>query len=411
MQFAGKKVLLGVSGGIAAYKAAEIVRLLVKAGAEVHVAMTAHAKEFITPLTLQTLSGNPVLTDTFDTASGADIKHTSLGDEADLVILAPATANLIAKLAHGLADDFLSTAMLVVRCPVILAPAMNVHMWEHPIVQGNLRRLRKELGYRMVDPVEGMLACGYEGKGKLAEPETIVAAGAEALHPPDLKGKRILLTAGPTREHLDPIRYLSNPSTGKMGIALAEAAARRGAEVTLVLGPTAESVAAGVRVVRVETADEMFDAASAAYRDCDALIASAAVADYKPTERRNQKVKKKGDDIHVTLTRTPDILQSLSKDKGRRLLVGFAAETQHLEEHAREKLRKKACDLIVANDVTEPGSGFGTETNRVLLVGEEKTESLPLLGKPELAHRILDQLVDLFAQKVGIKGGLERQRA
>jgi phosphopantothenoylcysteine decarboxylase/phosphopantothenate--cysteine ligase len=409
MDFAGKKVLVGVSGGIAAYKAAEVVRLFVKAGAAVNVVMTKHATEFITPLTMQTLCGNPVLTDLFDLQSGAEIKHVSLADEADVVVLVPATANLIGKLANAIADDLLTSMLLVTRCPVVIAPAMNVSMWEHPIVAQNLNRLREVLGYQVVEPAEGLLACGYEGKGKLADPEEIVKQASVALStskssprstrsqaPQDLAGKKILITAGPTREYLDPVRYLSNPSTGKMGIAVAEAAAARGAEVTLVLGPTHLKPSGKVKTVNVETADEMYAAASEAYAGADVFIASAAVADYKPAKRESQKVKKRPADEPLTLVRTPDILLELSKNKGKRVLVGFAAETTNVVEHAREKLTKKNCDLIVANDVTEQGSGFGTDTNRVMLVTADNVESLPVLHKREVADRILDRVLRLL---------------
>lgn len=400
----GKNVLLGVSGGIAAYKAAEIVRLLVKAGAVVNVVMTRNATEFITPLTLQTLSGNPVLTDTFDLASGAEIKHVSLADEADIVILAPATANLMAKAAYGMADDLLTTLLLVNRAPVILAPAMNVSMWAHPVVQENLVRLQTTLGYEVVEPVEGLLACGYEGQGKLAEPQSIVEAAARTLQPPEMAGRHVLITAGPTREHIDPVRFLSNPSTGKMGMALARAAVERGAQVTLVLGPTDEPVPAGCgTVVRVETADDMLAACRDVYDTADVLIASAAVADYKPQAKEAHKVKKTSDTRDLHLVRTPDILQTLSQDKGNRILVGFAAETRDLLQHARGKLERKSCDIIVANDVTEPGSGFGTSTNRVLLVTADRVEEVPLLQKIDVARRIVSRVVELLPEKRGLE--------
>ncbi len=405
MTLQGKKVLLGVSGGIAAYKSAELVRLLVKAGAHVDVVMTRSATEFITPLSLQTLAGNPVLTDTFDLAAGAEIKHVSLADEADVVVLAPATANLVGKLAGGIADDLLTTLLLVNRAPVVLAPAMNVNMWNHPLVQRNLRTLRDELGYRIVEPAEGLLACGWEGKGKLADPAVIAEAVAEAAAPVrDLEGVNVLVTAGPTREHFDPVRFLSNPSTGKMGIAVAADAARRGARVTLVLGPTTDPVPDSIgTVVRVESADEMYAACREAWEHVDVFVASAAVADYKPVVREAHKVKKKSGDDQLSLTRTPDILLSLSKEKSERILVGFAAETTDVLAHARDKLTRKSCDFIVANDVTEAGSGFGTATNRVFLVGADDVEPLPLLGKTEVAGRILTRVVELLAQKRGLE--------
>lgn len=413
MRLQGKKVLLGVSGGIAAYKAAELLRLLVKAGAQVDVVMTRNATQFITPLTLQTLAGRPVLYDTFDLAGGAEIKHVTLADEADVVVLAPATANLIGKLAGGIADDLVTSLMLVAKGPVVIAPAMNVNMWNHPLVRANLAKLREVLGYRVVEPVEGMLACGYEGKGKLADPAEIARAVEGVFLPRDLAGRRIVITAGPTREYLDPVRFLSNPSTGKMGIALAEAAAERGAEVTLVLGPTPLQVSPRVATVRVESADEMYAAAAEAFAAADAFIAAAAVADYKPAARAPQKVKKGKDDKRagrVELVRTPDILFELSKKKGDRVLVGFAAETEAVVEHAREKLVKKACDFIVANDVTEAGAGFGGDTNRVILVGPDAVEPLPMSSKLEVAHRILDRLAGLL-QKGGGAKRLQRRKA
>jgi phosphopantothenoylcysteine decarboxylase / phosphopantothenate---cysteine ligase len=412
MPLQGKKILLGISGGIAAYKAAELVRLLMKAGAHVDVVMTRNATQFITPLTLQTLCGNPVLTDTFDLASGAEIKHITLADEADAIVLAPATANLIGKLANGIADDLLTTLMLVARCPVIVAPAMNVHMWNHPRVAANVATLREMPGYRFVDPVEGLLACGWEGKGKLADVteifadvlSTVSAAVAEGAPKqnkakPDLSGRHVLVTAGPTREYIDPVRFLSNPSTGKMGIAIAQAAAARGARVTLVLGPTAEPVPPGIHIVRVESADEMYAAARDAFGDCDVFVASAAVADYRPLTREVQKVKKSAGGASIELTRTPDILYELSTQKANRVLVGFAAETTDVVWHAREKLIRKSCDFIVANDVTAPGCGFGTETNRAWFVKAAGEVELPLLGKRDLADRILDQVVEIMLQR------------
>lgn len=400
MRLRSRNVLVGVSGGIAAYKAAELIRLLAKEGANVRVVMTENATQFITPLTLQTLSGNPVLTRTFDLASGAEIKHVAWADEAHVVVLAPATANLLAKAAHGIADDLLTSMLLVVRCPVVVAPAMNMHMWTHPIVQANLVRLRDALGWRVVEPVEGMLACGYEGQGKLAAPETIADAVVRALRPADLQGRRILITAGPTREHLDPVRFISNPSTGKMGIALAAAAAERGAEVTLVLGPTEIPVPSGIAsVVRVESAQEMYEAAQRAFAQADVFLAAAAVADQRPVHQAPQKVKKGPEDELVQLTRTPDILYELSKRKEGRVLVGFAAETENIIEHAREKLVRKACDFIVANDVTEPGSGFGSTTNHAIIVTADGVERLPTLDKRELAHQILDRVTALFDKR------------
>jgi len=390
MRLDGKTVVVGVSGGIACYKACEVVRLLVAAGARVRVVMTAAAQRFVTPLTFQTLAGQPVATDTFDLTQESEIGHIRLADEADAIAIAPATANVIAKLATGLADDLLTTVLLVARAPVVLAPAMNVHMWEHPTVQENLARLVAR-GAHVVGPTSGWLACGYEGTGRLAEPDDIVEEILRALAPQDLAGERVLVSAGPTQEAIDPVRYLSNRSSGKMGYAIARVARRRGAEVTLVTGPTALRPPAGVQVVSVTTAEEMARAVQAAFASATVVIMGAAVADYRPRRTLDRKLKKAGQPLTLDLEANPDILRRLSTRKGRRLLVGFAAETNDLVSEARRKLADKRLDLIVGNDVTAPGAAFGGDTNVVHLIdaaGQE--EALPVLAKEEVAERILD---------------------
>jgi len=391
MRLDGRTVLVGVTGGIACYKACEVVRLLVGRGARVRVVMTAGAQQFVTPLTLQTLSGQPVATDTFSLTQESEIGHIRLADEADTVLIAPATANVLGKLAGGIADDLLTTVLLATRAPVIVAPAMNVHMWEHLAVQENLARLVAR-GVRVVRPVSGPLACGYEGEGRLAPPEDLVEAVLCALAPQDLAGVRVLVSAGPTQEPIDPVRYLSNRSSGKMGHALARVARRRGAEVTLVTGPTALPPPPDVRVVEVATAREMARALDGAFDDARVLIMTAAVADYRPRRSLPHKLKK-GPTVAQTLEleRNPDILAGLARRKESRLVVGFAAETRDVAAEARRKLRAKRLDLIVANDVTAPGAGFGSDTNVVrLLDGSGRMETLPVLPKEEVAARILD---------------------
>ncbi len=390
MRLDGRTVVVGLTGGIACYRACEVVRLLVSRGAAVRVVMTRGAQQFVTPLTLQVLSGHPVATETFSLTQESEIGHIRLADAADAVVVAPATANVLGKLAGGIADDLLTTVLLATRAPVLLAPAMNVHMWEHPAVQENLARLRAR-GARVVGPASGFLACGYEGEGRLAAPEDIVEEVLRALAPQDLAGARVLVSAGPTQEPVDPVRYLSNRSSGKMGYALARVARRRGAEVTLVSGPTPLAPPPGVRVVAVSTAREMASAVDAAFRAADAVLMCAAVADYGVRRPLARKLKKGAAPLALELERTPDILGGLAPRKGRRLLVGFAAETHDVVEEARRKLGAKRLDLIVANDVTAPGAGFGTDTNAVrLLDARGLDEALPVLPKEEVAARILD---------------------
>lgn len=392
---AGKTIVVGVTGGIAAYKAAELVRLLVKDGAFVRVIMTKNAQEFITPLTLQTLSGNPVATETFNLTQESEIGHIRLADTADLILIAPASADVIGKLAHGIADDLLTTVLLATLASVLVAPAMNVHMYAHPAVQENIRILGQR-GYRFVEPGEGFLACGYEGKGRLADPEDVVEEVRAALTKKDLCNERIIVTAGPNAEPIDPVRFITNRSTGKMGFAMARVAWRRGAKVTLVSGPTSLTPPRGVRFSPVRTALEMQQAILSSYGDTTMVISAAAIADYRPAHVAPQKIKKREGDFSIELTRNPDILAGLSQQKGNRLLVGFATETENVLQNAMRKLQKKNLDMIVANDVTQEGAGFAHDTNIVTLIDRsERMETLPLMSKDEVAHTIYDRLLAL----------------
>jgi phosphopantothenoylcysteine decarboxylase/phosphopantothenate--cysteine ligase len=398
MSLAGKTVVVGLSGGIACYKGAELVRLLRSAAAEVRVVMTAHAGEFITPLTLQTLSGAPVSTDLFDLTQESEIGHIRLADSADALVIAPATANLIAKAAAGIADDLLTTVLLATRAPVLWAPSMNVHMFENPVVQENLERLRRR-GHRVVEPGVGFLACGYEGAGRLAEPAQIVCEVERAVALPDLRGERVLVTAGPNREPIDPVRFLSNRSTGKMGYAVAAAAWRRGAEVVLVSGPTALAAPYGVTRREVTTAREMRDAVRDEYRRATVLVMAAAVADYRAARPAPSKIKKGAGRLRLELERTDDILAGLPRRRGRCLVVGFAAETEDVVANAARKLREKKLDMIVANDVAGADTGFAVDTNAVFLLDAEGRCDVPLASKAEIAERILDRVVEKLARK------------
>jgi phosphopantothenoylcysteine decarboxylase/phosphopantothenate--cysteine ligase len=392
----GKTIILGVSGGIAVYKAVELLRLYTKAGAEVHVIMTRNAREFVTPLTFQTLSGNPVHTELFSLAQEQEIGHISLADRADLFVIAPATANVIGKVANGLADDLLTTSIMATRAPVLVVPAMNVNMYENPLYQRNHRQLI-EFGYRIMEPVVGDLACGWQGKGKLPAPEAIFAETLRMFAAGDLSGCRLLVTAGPTREDIDPVRYLSNYSSGKMGYAVAAAAAQRGAAVTLVSGPTCLAAPHNVELVRVNSALEMHRAVMQHAEGVDVVVKAAAVADYRPLDRAGQKLKKGRDDrLTLSLTKNPDILAELGRVKGKRLLIGFAAETEELLRHAAEKLQRKNLDLIVANDVSCEGAGFDVDTNIVkFLYADGRVEELPRMSKLEVAGELLDRIVAL----------------
>lgn len=391
----GKVVVVGVTGGIAAYKAAELVRALIKAGAEVRVMMSTAAQQFITPLTLQTLSGHPVSTDTFDLTQESEIGHIRLADRADAMILAPATANVIGKLAAGIGDDLITTVLLATRAPLLIAPAMNVHMYENPIVQENLGRLRQR-GHGIIEPGDGFLACGYEGKGRLADTEILVAHVRRALTQQDLQGQKVLVSAGPNREAIDPVRFLSNRSTGKMGFALAAAAWRRGAEVTLVAGPVSLPTPTGVRRIDVTTAAEMKTAIDRELRAASILLMCAAVADYRPAQTAPQKLKKQKGGLRLDLVRTDDILGTLATKKGRRRVVGFAAETEDVLANAERKLKEKNLDLIVANDVAGSDTGFAVDTNAVILLGRGGLRiDVPLMSKDEVADRVLDAVLAL----------------
>ncbi len=397
----GKNVVVGVCGGIAAYKAAELVRLLVKAGAVVRVVMTRAAGEFIRPLTFQTLTGHPVATELFDLTQESEIGHIRLADRADLVVIAPATADAIARLAAGMGDDLLATVALATRAPLLIAPAMNVNMWEHPIVRANVRRLAETVGALVVGPGAGFLACRWTGPGRLAEPADIVEAAAHLLSTQDLAGRRVVVSAGPTYEAIDPVRFVGNRSSGKMGIALAAAAQRRGAEVTLILGPSAVPPPVGVATNHVETAAQLQWALDRAVKTADAVIMTAAVADYRPAHEAKEKLKRGelGPKTEIELVANPDLLATLGARRSGRtpLLVGFAAETTDVIANAKAKLASKKCDLVVANDVREPDAGFAVDTNHVHLVDREQVVEVPPGPKTEVAHRILDRVAALLA--------------
>jgi phosphopantothenoylcysteine decarboxylase / phosphopantothenate---cysteine ligase len=394
--------VVGVTGGIAAYKAAELVRLLDKAGAHVDVAMTPRAQKFIGAMTFQALTRRPVFTDLFSLTEEATIGHIQLADQADLIAIAPATANVLARLAAGQADDAVAAIALATRAPVLLAPSMNVNMWNHPLTRANLARLVDVAGYRVVGPGDGFLACRWTGPGRLAEPVDIVEAAAHVLSPQDLASKRVVVTAGPTYEAIDPARFLGNRSSGKMGTALAAAAQRRGADVTLLLGPSALTPPVGVTMIGVESADQLQAALSSAAEGADVIIMAAAVADYRPAKPATHKLKRSqlGAKTELALVANPDLLAELGKRRGAKkvpLLVGFAAETQDMVANAKAKLATKGCDVVIANDVSEPGAGFGVDTNRVTVVDHESAIELPAGPKSEVAHRILDRVVGLMA--------------
>ncbi len=391
-----KTIVVALSGGIACYKGAELVRLLVRGGAKVRVVMTEAAQQFITPLTLQTLSGHPVATQLFDLTQESEIGHIHLADSADAFVVAPATANVIAKLAHGLADDMLTTIALATRAPVLVAPSMNVNMYEHAATQENLATLRRR-GVTIVEPGEGFLACGWEGKGRLSEPADIVREIERRLVPQDLAGRRVVVTAGPNREALDPVRFLSNKSTGKMGFACAAAAWQRGAQVELIAGPTSLTTPYGVTRHEATTAADMRDAVVKAFEMADVLIMSAAVADYRPAKVAPQKLKKQGGTLQLELVRTVDILAEIAPKKGKRLVVGFAAETQDVLANAASKLTRKGLDLIVANDVAGSDTGFAVDTNAVTILDSGGgREDIPLMSKADVADRILDRVARLL---------------
>ncbi len=396
----GKTVLLGVTGGIAAYKAAALASALVKLHARVDVIMTKNAMEFITPLTFEHLTARKVHTDTFDRFTANEVEHIALADRADLVIVAPATANICAKLAHGLADDMLSTTLLACRCPRLIAPAMNTKMLQNPVTADNLALLEK-YGWTVIPPASGRLACGDVGPGKLPEPETILQyILREIALPHDLAGKKLLVTAGPTREPLDPVRYLTNRSSGKMGYAVARMAMLRGAEVTLVSGQTSLEPPLFLETVPVETAEEMFREVSRRAEEMDWIVKAAAVADYTPAEVAENKLKKKEGDMSIPLKRTEDILLWLGQHRRPgQLLAGFSMESENVLENSRAKLTKKNVDMICANDLRREGAGFGVDTNILTLITAEDVRELPLLSKEEAALAILDRLLELEKEK------------
>ena len=395
--FAEKTVVLGVCGGIAAYKAVEVVSRLIKAGAKVHVIMTESATRFVTPLTFREISGQPVYTTMWEEPKLWNVEHIALAQRADLFVVAPATANMIGKLAHGIADDFLSTTVMATKAPILLAPAMNTNMYMNPATQANLATLRSR-GFHVMEPASGILACGTEGVGRLPEPEDIVARIAFFFQTAGkLDGLRILVTAGGTREAIDPVRFIGNRSSGKMGYALAAAAAARGADVTLVSGPVALQAPEGVRLISVESAAQMRDVVMAEFSTTDIVIKAAAVADYRPENAAPQKIKKASDKLIINLTKNPDILAELGSQKTSQILVGFAAETQDLAKHAMEKLRRKNLDMLVANDVTMAGAGFDADTNIVKLFFSDGTvEELPQMSKAELGGVLMERIGKLL---------------
>jgi len=393
----GKTVLLGVTGGIAAYKAAALASALVKLHACVEVVMTQHATEFIAPLTFEQLTGNRTMVNTFDRNFSHQVEHIALADRTDLVIIAPATANVCAKLAHGLADDMLTTSVLACRCPKLIAPAMNTNMYENPVTQDNLDILRK-YGWEVITPASGRLACGAVGAGKLPEPEMLLQHILRAIAlPKDLKGKKVLVTAGPTQESLDPVRYLTNHSSGKMGYAIAKNAMLRGAEVTLVSGPTALDKPPFVKVIDVVSAQDMFEAVAANAPQADLIFKAAAVADYTPVSYSDNKLKKKDMDMSIPLGRTQDILKHLGENRRPgQVICGFSMETENMVENSRAKLTKKNVDMICANNLKVEGAGFGVDTNIITLITATDLTELPLLSKEEAAGAIVDKALSLL---------------
>ena len=393
----GKTVLLGVTGGIAAYKAAALASALVKLHATVEVVMTQNATQFVTPLTFEQLTGRRTMVDTFDRNFNHQVEHIALADRTDLVIIAPATANVCAKLAHGLADDMLTTTVLACRCPKLIAPAMNTNMYDNPVTQDNLELLR-HYGWDVIEPASGRLACGAVGKGKMPEPETLVQHILKHIaFDHDLAGKRVLVTAGPTQESLDPVRYLTNHSTGKMGYAIAKMAMLRGAAVTLISGPTALQPPPFVDVIPVVSAQDMFAAVKQYAPQADLIFKAAAVADYTPAHYSDDKLKKKDDDLSIPLNRTQDILKYLGEHrKSGQIICGFSMETQNMIENSREKLAKKNLDMICANNLKQDGAGFGVDTNIITIITKNELIELPLQSKEEAGNRILDQAIKLL---------------
>lgn len=396
----GKTVILGVTGSIAAYKAANLASLLKKQHGDVHVIMTKNAMEFISPVTFETLTGNKCLTDTFDRNFQFEVEHVELAKRADLAVVAPATANIMAKLAHGLADDMLTTTLLACQCPKLIAPAMNTRMYENQVTQDNMLLLQR-YGWQIIEPEVGHLACGDTGKGKFPREERIVEHILnEVAHEKDMAGLKVLVTAGPTVEAIDPVRFISNHSTGKMGYAIARICRQRGAQVTLVSGPVSLTPPAGVAVVPIRSAQEMFEAVTSRSEEQDIIIKAAAVADYRPAAVSDQKVKKKDGELEIALERTQDILKWLGEHRHeKQVLCGFAMETEHMVENAREKLVKKHLDIIAANNVKVAGAGFGTDTNVVTLITQQETRELELMSKEEVAVKLTDELLKIRARK------------
>lgn len=387
----GKTVVLGVTGSIAAYKIANLTSMLVKLHADVHVLMTQNATNFINPITFETLTGHKCLVDTFDRNFNYNIEHVALGERADVVLVAPASANIIAKMAHGIADDMLSTTVLACSCPKIVSPAMNTNMYENPITQANIRKL-KEFGMEIIEPDCGRLACKAVGKGKMPSEELLLEHILRQIqYPHDMEGKKVLITAGATREAIDPVRYITNHSTGKMGYALATVAMRRGADVTLIHGGTNLTAPLGVKAIAVESAGDMFEAVKAEAAGQDIIIKSAAVADYTPVTTATEKIKKKDGDSSIELKRTTDILKWLGENKKPgQFICGFSMETENMLENSRKKLNAKNADLIVANNLKVEGAGFGTDTNVVTLITKEQAKELPIMSKEAVAEEILD---------------------
>lgn len=397
-----KNIVIGVSGGIAVYKALDVISRLKKLGANINVIMTKAAAQFVNPLSFQSLSQNYVVTDMFAEPKTWDVEHISLAQKADLFVIAPATANIIGKMTWGIADDMLSTTVMATKAPVLIAPAMNTNMYTNPVVQRNIKML-KDLGYNFVDPASGRLACGDYGVGKLATPEDIVEAIKSFFQEPSVKtlmDKRILITAGPTQEPIDPVRYITNHSSGKMGYSIAKAAKERGADVTLVSGPTNIEKPAGVKVIDIVTARDMHSAVLEHFDDSDVIIKAAAVADYKPKEISDNKIKKSDSDLSIELTRNPDILLELGKMKNDKILVGFAAETKDLLENAKSKIDRKNLDFIVANNITQDGAGFKGDTNIVSIIDSfGKIQKYDKMKKEEISNIILDKIYDLINLK------------
>lgn len=394
----GKKILLCVTGGIAVYKAAALTSKLTQAGAQVKVILSESAAKFVAPLTFQALSRHDVYTDTFDEKDSKVIAHIDLADWADLILVAPATANVIGKLANGIADNMITTTLLAASSPIWIAPAMNVHMYSHPAVQKNIETLYR-FGCRFIEPSEGYLACGYVGKGRLEEPEKITETIGEFFKPSrlELAGRKVVITAGPTREKIDPVRYITNHSSGKMGYAIAEAAVSAGAEVVLISGPVTINAPAGLKLIKVESAEEMYQAAISEFDHADVVIKTAAVSDYRPKVTSAQKMKKQPGDELLELERTKDILFELGQKKKKQILIGFAAETEQVDEYAQGKLKRKNADLIVANNVTAEGAGFGTDTNIVTFFKKDgSSEKLPLMAKKDVAVKILEEAAILL---------------